>query len=232
MRLYNPRTAKYTQVQTKAVGIFTYLSTSSQDSDFVLNRDFMTRSAGTLGADLFLVKTSDPSNVSTAIQQQFGDSVTLKLENTLTATKIDESSLTSLNLAGLGGFERLYTALIVASSLGVFLISMLQVRRKEFGTMRSLGTDEGQLRKLLAAEALSISSVSLASGIVIGVGIALLFVMLLRVIFLIPPSGLALPTTDLAVLFALALGGMAFGVILTQRALSKLQVNEILREAQ
>jgi putative ABC transport system permease protein len=232
MRLYNPRTAKYTQVQTKAVGIFTYLSTSSQDSDFVLNRDFMTRSAGTLGADLFLVKTSDPSQVSTAIQQQFGDSVTLKLENTLTATKIDESSLTSLNLAGLGGLERLYTALIVASSLGVFLISMLQVRRKEFGTMRSLGTDEGQLRKLLAAEALSISSVSLASGIAIGIGIALLFVMLLRVIFLIPPGGLALPTSDLAVLFALSLGGMALGVMLTQRALSKLQVNEILREAQ
>lgn len=230
MRLYNPRSGRYIQVQTKAVGIFTYLSTSSQDSDFVLNRAFMTRSTGTLGADLFLVKTARINEVTAAIQQQFGGAVTLKLESTQTATKIDESSLTSLNLAGLGGLERLYTALIVASSLGVFLISMLQLRRKEFGTMRSLGTDEGQLRRLLAAEALSISSVSLASGIAIGVGIALLFVMLLRVIFLIPPSGLALPTADLIGLLALTIIGMGFGVLLAQRSLSGLRVSEVLRE--
>ena len=230
MRLYNPRSGRYIQVQTKAVGIFTYLSTSSQDSDFVLNRTFMTRSAGTLGADLFLVKTARLGEVTAAIRQQFGGAVTLKLESTLTATKIDESSLTSLNLAGLGGLQRLYTALIVASSLGVFLISMLQLRRKEFGTMRSLGTDEGQLRRLLAAEALSISSVSLASGIAIGVGIALLFVMLLRVIFLIPPSGLALPTADLIGLLALTVIGMGCGVLLAQRSLSGLRVSEVLRE--
>jgi ABC-type antimicrobial peptide transport system permease subunit len=138
--------------------------------------------------------------------------------------------LTSLNLAGLGGLERLYTALIVAASLGVFLISMLQTRRKEFGIMRALGTDEHQLRRLLAAETLSISSLSLLTGIVIGTGIAALFVMLLRVIFLIPPTGLTWAVGDLGLLFGLSLLGMFLGVLLANQALSRLRVSEMLRE--
>ena len=230
MRLYNPHTAQYVQLETKAVGIYTYLSTSSQDADFALNRDFMTKAAGTNGADVFLVKTPDPAGVTSSIQSTFGSSLTLKLENILTATKIDSSSLTSLNLSGLGGLERIYTALIVAASLGVFLVSMLQSRRKEFGTMRALGTDERQLRTLLAAEALSISSISLLSGVGIGAGIATLFVMMLRVIFLIPPAGLTWPATDLALLFGLSLLGMIIGVLLANRALSRLKVSEVLRE--
>ncbi len=231
MRLYNPKTAQYVQVKTLTVGIYTYLATSSQDADFALNRDFMTRATGTSGANLFLVKTSDPAAVTKGIQAQFGSVLTLKLENRLTATKVDSSSLTSLNLTGLGGLERLYTALIVASSLGVFLVSMLQSRRKEFGTMRALGTDDQQLRRLLAAEALSISSVSLAAGIGIGAGIAALFVMLLRVIFLIPPAGLTWPVTDLGLLLGVSLLGMMFGVLLANRALANLRVSEVLREA-
>ncbi len=231
MRLYNPKTAQYVQVKTLAVGIYTYLSTSSYDADFALNRDFFTQATGTSGANLFLVKTPDPAGVTSSIQSNFGSSLTLKLENVLTATKIDSSSLTSLNLAGLGGLERIYTALIVASSLGVFLISMLQSRRKEFGTMRALGTDDRQLRTLLAAEALSISSVSLAAGVGIGAGIAALFVMLLRVIFLIPPAGLTWPVLDLGLLLGLSLLGMILGVLLANRALSRLRVSEVLREA-
>ena len=230
MRLYNPRTAKYTQVKTKAVGIYSYLPTSSQDADFALNRDFMTRSVGTGGADLFLVKAPDPAATTTRIQETLGQNLTLKLENTLTATKVDSSSLTSLNLVGLGGLERLYTALIVAASLGVFLVSMVQNRRKEFGTMRALGTDENQLRTLLAAEALSISSISLGAGLGIGAGIATLFVMLLRVIFLIPPSGLTWDARDLSLLLGLSLLGMIVGVLLANRALSRLRVSEVLRE--
>jgi putative ABC transport system permease protein len=230
MRLYNPRTAQYLPLEAKAVGIYTYLSTSSQDADFALNRDFMTKFVGK-GADVFLVKTPNPVGVTSSIQIKFGSSLTLKLENTLTATKIDSSSLTSLNLTGLGNLERLYTALIVAASLGVFLISMLQARRKEFGTMRALGTNQTQLRTLLAAEALSISSVSLFAGLAIGAGIAALFVMLLRVIFLIPPTGLTWSAKDLGLLLGLSLLGMIFGVLLANRALSRLRISEVLREA-
>jgi putative ABC transport system permease protein len=230
MRLYNPRSASYSQVKTKAVGIYSYFPTSSQDADFALNRDFMTKATGTNGADIFLIKTPKIAEVTSEIQKAFGQKLTLKLENTLTATKIDSSSLTSLNLAGLGGLERLYTALIVAASLGVFLVSMLQNRRKEFGAMRALGTDETQLRSLLAAEALSISSISLGAGVAIGAGIAALFVMLLRVIFLIPPGGLTWDATDLSLLLGLSLLGMVIGVLLANRALSRLRVSEVLRE--
>jgi len=231
MRLYNPRSGQYTQVQAKSVGIYTYLSTSAYDSDFVLNRAFMIQQAGTGGADLFLVKTPDPAAVTQAIQNRFGQDTTFKLENIQTTTKLDQSSLTSLNLVGLGGLERLYTALIVAASLAVFLISMVQSRRKEFGTMRALGADEAQLRALLSAEALSISSIALLAGLGVGTVIASLFVMLLRVIFLIPPAGLTWPLAELGVLLLLVILGMTTGSALANRRLSSLQVSEVLREA-
>lgn len=231
MRLYDPKTGQYTQLGAKCVGIYTYLSTSAYDSDFVLNRAFMTQQAGTAGADLFLVKTANPTGVTQAIQGQFGQDTTFKLENIQTATKLDQSSLTSLNLSGLGGLERLYTALIVAASLGVFLISMVQSRRKEFGIMRALGADEAQLRALLSAEALSISGIALLAGLGVGTVIASLFIMLLRVIFLIPPAGLTWPLAELGVLLALVVLGMAVGSALANRKLSTLRVSEVLREA-
>lgn len=230
MRLYNPKTGQYTQVQAKCVGIYTFLSTSAYDSDFVLNRAFMTQQAGTAGADLFLVKTSDPATVTQTIQDRFGRDTTFKLENILTATKLDQSSLTSLNLAGLGSLERLYTALIVAASLGIFLVSMVQSRRKEFGAMRALGADEAQLRALLSAETLSISSIALLTGLGVGTVIASLFVLLLRVIFLIPPAGLTWPLAELGTLLGLVLLGIALGSALANRRLSTLRVSEVLRE--
>ncbi len=233
MRLYNPKTAQYTQLTSQAVGIYTYLSTSSQDSDFILNRDFMTKTSGTNGADLFLVKTSssNPNSVTSAIQNQLGQSMTLKIVDTITATKIDESSLTSLNLVGLGNLERLYTTLIIASSFIIFLLSMLETRRKEFGIMRALGSNEMQLRALIGAETLTISSLSLLAGVSAGAVVAALFVMLLQVIFLIPPSGVIYPWLDLAGLFGLALLGVVLGVLAANRKLSSLRVAEVLREA-
>lgn len=236
MRLYNPKTAQYTQLEGKAVGIFTYLPTSSQDSDFVLNRSFMTAQTGTVGADLFLVKTTMPNTptalegVARAIQSTFGQTLTLKLETTQTAIKVDESSLTSLNLASLGTLERIYTALIVAAGLGLFLMSMLESRRREFGTLRALGTDDSQMRRLLSAETLSISSLSVLAGLVIGTIMASLFIMLLRVIFLIPPAGLSWPWLELGGLFLLALLGLTVGLGLASNKLKTLRVSEVLRE--
>jgi drug/metabolite transporter (DMT)-like permease len=70
----------------------------------------------------------------------------------------------------------------------------------------------------------------LLTGVGIGAGIAALFVMLLRVIFLIPPAGLTWPARDLGLLFGLSVLGMIVGVLLANRALSRLRVSEVLRE--
>jgi drug/metabolite transporter (DMT)-like permease len=54
--------------------------------------------------------------------------------------------------------------------------------------------------------------------------------MLLRVIFLIPPAGLTWPARDLGLLLGLSMMGMIVGVLLANRALSRLRVSEVLRE--
>lgn len=96
--------------------------------------------------------------------------------------------------------------------------------------MRALGADEAQLRALLSAETLSISSIALLTGLGVGTVIASLFVLLLRVIFLIPPAGLTWPLAELGTLLGLVLLGIALGSALANRRLSTLRVSEVLRE--
>jgi hypothetical protein len=83
---------------------------------------------------------------------------------------------------------------------------------------------------LVSAEALTIGGLSLVARLAIGTGIASLFGMLLRVIFLIPPAGLTWPVSELILLLGLAVTGMGTGVWLANRQLAGLRVSEVLRE--
>jgi ABC-type antimicrobial peptide transport system permease subunit len=152
------------------------------------------------------------------------------IETTATAINRDASSLTALNLRGLGGLQSLYTVLISAASIGVFVFGLLLQRRKEYVTMRALGIRMGQLWALLLGEAAIVAVISLIIGGVAGVVMALMFVQILAPIFTIQPSGLTVPTSQLAVLATLVLGGMAISVALAARNLRRINPVELLRE--
>ena len=57
LRLFNPKTKQFTDVKTQAVGMFLQSPTSSQDSDFILNRDFMLKAINSDVVTFFLIKT-------------------------------------------------------------------------------------------------------------------------------------------------------------------------------
>ncbi|MDQ2809347.1 MAG: FtsX-like permease family protein [Chloroflexota bacterium] len=234
LRLYNRTTRKYTDVQTQAVGLFVYFPTSSQDSDFILNRAFMTAQSGDSAMDYFLLKT-DPAagtvtRVATALTTQYKNRLPVRIQTIETVVKADESSLAALNLEGLGAMERLYTILVTSVGLGIFLVAMINERRREFGAMRALGANLAQLRRFLLAEALTIGTLSLLLGGIVGVVLARLLVLLLGVIFTIPATGLAWPGGALATLVGLVVGGMILSTLLSARRLATLRVVEALRE--
>ena len=234
LRLYDRATGAYLDVRTQAVGLFVYFPTSSQDSDFIVNRDFMTSSSGNPAMDYFLIRTNGRegavTSVSDALAAQYRNIMSARIASTETVVKTEESSLTSLNLAGLGAMERLYTLLVTSLGLGIFLLAMINERRREFGTMRALGANLGHLRRFLFAEALTISALSLVLGTVVGIVLAQLLVMLLGVIFTIPAQTLDWPIGDLAVLGLLVVGGMLVSVSFSARRLAGLRVVEALRE--
>jgi putative ABC transport system permease protein len=234
LRLYNRNTQTYTDVRAQAVGLFVYFPTSAQDSDFILNCDFMTANSGNPAMDYFLLKTDGQpgtvARVSDALAAQYRDVFPVRIQNTETVIKVEESSLTALNLGGLGAMERLYTLLVASVGLAIFLLAMINERQREFGAMRALGANLRQLRRFLFAEAATIGALSLVIGAGVGVALARLLVMLLAVVFTIPAQGLAWPGLELLALAGLVVAGMLASTFFSARRLARLRVVEALRE--
>jgi putative ABC transport system permease protein len=234
LRLYNRFTKQYTDVQTQAVGLFSYFPTSAQDSDFILNRDFMLQSSGSTKVDYFLLKTdSNPQtikNIATTLATQYKNIMPVRIQNTETVIKTESSSLTSLNLTGLGAMERFYTLLVTTVGLAIFLLAMINERQREFGAMRALGANLGHLQRFLFTEAATIGVLSLVIGLLVGVGLAFMLVMLLGVIFTIPAHGLSVPVLEIFALVILVIAGMVVSTLISARRLATLKVVEALRE--
>ena len=232
LRLYNRATQTYSTVQAQAVGLFVYFPTSAQDSDFILNRDFMTASAGSSTMDSFLLKTSAASQtapVAAALTAQFQNQLPLRIQTTDTVVKLDQSSLTALNLGGLGRMEQVYTLLVISIGFAILLLAMINERRREFGTMRALGATLQHLRRFVVVEALTIGVLSLGIGVLVGSLLARMLVLLLGVIFTIPPAGLVWLVGELGVMGGVVCLGMLVSTVLSTRRLASMQVVEALR---
>jgi len=234
MRLYNRTTNTYTDVTAKVVGMFVYFPTSAYDSDFVLNRNFMTVSSGNPAMDFFLLKTDEQpgriTQVSDALTAQYRNVMPVRVQNTQTVIKAEESSLTSLNMGGLGAMEQVYTVLVTSVGLAIFLLAMINERQREFGAMRALGANLGHLRRFLFSEALTIGGLSLVIGAAVGLLLARMLVMLLGIIFTIPARGLSWPGLELLALAGFVLAGMLVSSLISARRLASLKVVETLRE--
>jgi putative ABC transport system permease protein len=234
LRLYNRISQQYTDVRAQAVGLFIYFPTSDQDSDFILNRDFMTGSSGNPAMDYFLLKTDGQpatvNQVASALAAQYKNVMPVRIQTTENVIKTETSSLTSLNLGGLGTMELVYTVLVTSLGLAIFLLAMVNERQREFGAMRALGANLGHLRRFLFAEAATIGGLSLVIGAGVGVILASLLVMLLGVIFTIPAHRLAVPGLQLFALAVVVVLGMTLSALLSARRLARLKVAETLRE--
>lgn len=234
LRLFNRKTGQYADVKAQAVGLFIYLPTSAQDSDFILNRAFMQAQSGNSATDFFLLKTDGNAEtiarVSDVLAAQFKNVLPVRIQNRETVIKTDESSLTALNLGGLGAMERLYTLLVISMGLAIFLLAMINERQREFGAMRALGANLQHLRRFLFAEAATIGGLSIVIGVSVGMLLAWLLVTLLSVIFTIPAQGVALPGIELGGLVLLVIVGMLVSTFLSARRLASLKVVEALRE--
>lgn len=159
-----------------------------------------------------------------------GRATPILVETTATAINRDSSSLAALNLRGLGGLEAIYTVLMSAAGIAIFVFGLLLQRRKEYVTMRALGIRMGQLRSLVLGEATVVAVVSLVVGAMVGAAMAVMFVQVLTPLFTIPPTSLTVPAGQLAVLATLVLGGMGLSVLLAARSLRRLNPVELLRE--
>lgn len=222
-------------VTLHAAGLFKDFPGYPQGIDLVGNLSFYQAVTKTTRADFFLLRTADGSSsavgqVAQLLRSSSGRSTPILVETTATAFNRDATSLTAVNMRGLGSLETLFAVLMSGIGIAIFVYGLLLQRRKEYVTMRALGMRFGQLRALVLGEATAVAICSLVVGGIVGTAMALMFVRVLTPLFTIPPDRLTFPVQELALLTTLVLGGMGLSALLSARSLNRLSPMELLRE--
>jgi putative ABC transport system permease protein len=234
VRLSSTDPSGYQDVELKVVGITNYFPTSSQDSDFIMNRSAMIQAAGRVDGrnDVYLVTVSGHQSLaaSRAIRAALPAGTVAKFEDLQTAAKVDESSLTNLNAAGLGGIQQTFGYALVGGAMFAFVATLISTRRKDLSTMRALGASLGQVRVFVAVQAATVIAAALAVGIPVGVMLGWVQVRLLAVIFPIPIDHAVLVSTSSLLFVGGALLAVVVALLAASVAIAGTSVGATLRD--
>lgn len=143
----------------------------------------------------------------------------------------EQSTLASLNLAGLGRIEAAGTVLI--ATLGIALLGAFLVleRRREYAVLRSVGATTRQVLVPPAAEGAVTLAVSVLLGMPIGLGMTAIATGVLAPLFTIKPPLVSVPSVPLTLLAlaVVAAGGVTLAAALA--VVARLRTVAVLRES-
>jgi len=215
-------------------GLFTRFPGFPEGVHIVANLDYYRAQTKISEADFFLAKTTDPSHAglvaaTDAITRGPGARDPLTLDTTETTFNKDQSSLTALNVRGLLNLDSAYTLAISAAIIAIFVFGLMLQRRREYIVLIAQGFATRQLQALLLGEAAFVAISGLLAGLVVGGGLGLLLVNVLKPLFLLAP------TTTIALgdgfrLAGLVIGATVLSVAVAWSILRALRPSEVLRE--
>jgi putative ABC transport system permease protein len=234
VQLTDTVTGKPVPVTLHTIGVFRNFPGFPQGVDIVSNLAFFQATTHSTTPDTYLLSTraddSATAAVARAVTALGTPSAPIAVNTTAKAYNIDQSSLSSLNISGLGRLEGLYTILMSALGIAIFVFGLLLQRAREHVTLRALGLRMSHMQGLVLGEAGLVSVVSLVIGGAVGTAMSLMFVQILRPLFTLPPDGIAVPAGTLALLAILVLAAMALSSVVAGASLRRLRLVEILRE--
>ncbi|MEA2184160.1 MAG: putative transport system permease protein, partial [Solirubrobacteraceae bacterium] len=230
--------ARGTKQQTlkpfQVVGLFNAFPGFPEGTNLVANLEYYVAATGVSKVDYFLARARDPSDAGlarTAAELRSGPGKTdpINIDSRITALDKDQSSLAALNIQGLVDLDSLFTLLMSAAVIAIFVFGLMLERRREYVTMRAQGMLAGELRALVLGEAGVVALCGVLAGLLVGSGMAALLVHVLRGLFILPP-GLVLPALDVAVLAGLAAAATLVSALVATAMLRRLRPTELLRE--
>lgn len=230
------RGTKQQSLQTMhVVGLFKKLPGFPRAPNLVANLDFYTQTTGLAHADFFLAKATDPGHAglaraTAALRSGPGRADRITIETTETALDKDQSSLTALNVHGLIALDSLYTLMMAAAGIAIFVFGLMLQRRREYVTLRAQGMYAREIRMLVLGESAVVAAGGLVAGILVGTGMAALLVHVLRPLFGLDPS-LTFSLAGIGTLAGLALTATLASALAATAVLRRLKPTELLREA-
>ena len=153
----------------------------------------------------------------------------LAIDTTQTTFNKDQSSLTALNVRGLVDLDFLYTLLMAAAVVAMFVFGLMLARRREYVTLRAQGLGSRALGRLVSGEAAFVATSGLVAGALVGAATGLLLVHILRPLFILAPKA-TFPLGDAALLLALVGAATGASTLAALAILRRLSPSEVLRE--
>ena len=153
----------------------------------------------------------------------------LTIDSTDTTFNKDQSSLTALNIRGLVELDSVYTLLISAAVIAIFVFGLMLQRRREYVTLRAQGMSSRGLQALILGEAAFVGLSGLAAGTLVGAGMGVLLVNILQPLFILPPVT-TIPSGQAALIAGLVIGATVTSTLAALTILRRLSPSEVLRE--
>ncbi|MEA2441562.1 MAG: putative transport system permease protein [Thermoleophilaceae bacterium] len=218
----------------RVAGVFERFPGFPQGTDLIANLGYYQAATKIKRTDFFLARASDGSDAGLAravasLRAGPGRAELINLETRATALDKDQSSLTAVNVHGLVDLNSLYTLLMSAAGIGIFVFGLMLQRRSEYVTLRAQGMRARELRALVLGEAALVALCGLVAGLVVGTGIGSLLVHVLRPLFTLRPE-FTIPAGDLLLLAGLAIAATVVSALVATAMLRRLKPTELLRE--
>jgi putative ABC transport system permease protein len=219
----------------RVVGLFVNFPGFPQHTNLVANLDYYEAATGLQRADFFLARVTDGSHAgltraTAAIRSGPGKKDAFNIDSTETALDKDQSSLTALNIHGLATLGWLYTLVMSAATIGIFVFGLMLQRRKEYATLRAQGMQTAEVRALVFGETAFVAISGVAVGIFVGSGVAYLLIHILRPLFILDP-GMAFASEPIAAATVVALAATSASALGAIAILQHVRPSELLRDA-
>ena len=227
-------TKRETRQRFRVVALFERFPGFPEGANLVVNQDRYEEATGLQRIDLFLADIADSGGTALTravdtLQSGPGADTPIHIDSTDTALDKDQSSLTAVNVNGLVDLDSFFLVLMSAAAIAMFIFGLMLQRRREYVTLRAQGLGMRELHALVLAEAAVVAVGGLAAGLLVGSGMALLMVHILRALFILDPS-VVFPVGRLAMLGALVLATTVVSGLGATVIVRRLKPTEIMRE--
>ena len=227
-------TDQETQVGFRVAGLYERMPGFPDGVNVLANLSRYQEETGLLTVDFFLADVaaegeSGRNRAIAALRAGPATSDSLRIETPAMALDRDQSSLTALNVNGLAELGALSVLSMSAAIVAIFVFGLMLQRRREYVTLRALGAGMRQVRALVLGEAAVVAAAGLATGLLVGMGVALLLTGVLRALFVLDPA-VTIPVARLAALATLVVAVTVVSAISASEMIRRLAPSEIVRE--
>ena len=230
LRVLDRSSGQFRVARFHVAGVVQEFPAAPRDSFMVANRTYLEQLTHDRGPNVIFARApGNPVPVAqrvAAATRSAGGSV----EDLRHQTAQTVSSITTVDLSGIGKIEEAFALGLAAASMLLFVAVALAERRLELATMAALGAPLRAIGAFLWSEALIVLVAAIALAALLGWLLAEMLVAMLRHVFDPPPDHLAAPWPYLAALGLAGIAGALLAAAFSAVALRRMSLGAILRE--